>query len=150
MATVSVQEAADRLRCSTQYVCRLLGDGRLEGTREGRTWKVDATSLEELASTRTPGVETGQLPQVSQVVQPQRLPRAVDNAHRQVRPAPRATHLGGGAHHDGTVRDPWERLALVQAENDMLKASVAHLTTALAEVSAAVGPLLSVPGARKP
>ena len=175
MATVSVREAAARLGCSTQYAGRLLADGRIAGEREGRTWRVDAQSLEDFIARRE-STGTGSVPVVTMArtdSAPAHEPAyatASGAAHGAapgaVLSAPRPTlHPSGGhstaghstaahaaaAHptarpvHHGTTtaRDKaGEDWLALQRENEMLKASVAHLTAALAEVSAAMGPLV--------
>ena len=169
MAMVSVREAAARLGCSTQYLGRLLAGGRISGTRVGRTWNVDVDSLEQFIAHRE-STGTGTVPVVSVVTEPRTLthePRH-GSTHASSQPAlsvaqsaPRtasahstaghstaahtaAAHPAGSrlmhqvpaAGHDG---EAWQALA---RENQMLKASVAHLTAALVEVSAAMGPLV--------
>jgi excisionase family DNA binding protein len=49
---VTVTEAAAALDLSTQYVRRLVGDGRLAGRRTGRAWAIDAATVGALVMER--------------------------------------------------------------------------------------------------
>lgn len=44
---ISARDAAERLECSPRWVRHLLAAGQISGRQIGRTWLIDATSLED-------------------------------------------------------------------------------------------------------
>ena len=53
---VSVAAAARRMGVTPRNVLKLLHAGRLRGGKEGKSWRVEAASLDDLLAERTPGL----------------------------------------------------------------------------------------------